>query len=233
MRRHHHGAVQDIERARAHVLRIGPCGIRRWPASCRGSSPGARRPRPSAPGPIRYRCGGRSCRQITLGKSFTKRFAASAEGKVNITCVAQSSSGLFIGEGFSPRLPSGAMPSGSRCFSARIARDHLVEPVELDVQHRAHQLGGARAVAGERLLPVVAAVPVEVAGSIAQRARSATASSLTATPPPSPRGHVLVVVEAERADMADRAEFPALVAAADALAGVLDDDEVVARWRSP
>ncbi len=39
--------------------------------------------------------------------------------------------------------------------------------------------------------------------------------------------HVLVVVEAERADVADGAELTAFVAAADALAGVLDDDELV------
>ena len=85
---------------------------------------------------------------------------------------------------------------------------------------------------GEGLL-VVAALPVEVAGVdraldplrervVVDRDAAALAG-----------GHVLVVVEAEAADVADRAEHPALVAAADALAGVLDHDEVAARGRSP
>src|SRR5579863_9227235 len=38
--------------------------------------------------------------------------------------------------------------------------------------------------------------------------------------------HVLIVIEAERADMTDAAKLSSLVAAADALAGVFDDDEV-------
>ena len=93
-----------------------------------------------------------------------KRFAASAEGKVYITCAAQSWSGLFIGAGLRPRLPSDAVPARIFFFSARIVADHAVEPVELDVEHRAHQLRRPRAVAGERLLLLVAAAPVEVAG---------------------------------------------------------------------
>jgi len=104
--------------------------------------------------------------------------------------------------------------------------DHAVQPVELGVQHGTHQLGGAGAVAGEGLLAVVAALPVEVAGIDGAagplgdlRVGRGDAAALAA-------GDVLEVVEAEGAGMADGAELPALVGAADALAGVLDDDEV-------
>ena len=150
-----------------------------------------------------------------------------------MTWVAQSCSGLFSGAGSRPRLPSDAVPSRMRVPLRAHRRDHPVEAVELDVEHRAHQLGGAGAVAGERLHRVVAALPVEVAG-IDGAARplgdrvvvDGDAAALAA-------GHVLVVIEAEAADVADAAELAALVAAADALAGILDDDQVVRARRSP
>ena len=45
--------------------------------------------------------------------------------------------------------------------------------------------------------------------------------------------HILVVVEAERAEMADAAELSSLKPAADALAGVLNDDQDCVAARSP
>ena len=75
---------------------------------------------------------------------------------------------------------------------------------------------------------VVAALPVEMAG-IDRASRpfgedvviDRDAAAFAA-------GHVLVIVEAERADVPDRAQLAAFVAAADPLAGVFDDDEIAA-----
>ena len=61
---------------------------------------------------------------------------------------------------------------------------------------------------------------------MAQRTRSARRVVVDGDAAAFAAGHVLVVVEAEAADMADGAELAALIAAADALAGILDDDQV-------
>src|SRR6185312_17106709 len=96
--------------------------------------------------------------------------------------------------------------------------DQAVDAVELHVEHGAHQLGRPRTVAGKGFVGLVAAVPVEVAGiDGAARALGETvvveghAAALAA-------GHVLEVIEAEAAGMADGAELAALIAAADTLA---------------
>ena len=79
----------------------------------------------------------------------------------------------------------------------------------------------------------VAAVPVEMAGVDGAAGALGERVVVDGDAAAFARRHVLVVVEAERADMADRAEFPAIIAAADALTGVLDHDEAAALWRFP
>ena len=105
-------------------------------------------------------------------------------------------------------------------------RHHAVDAVELHVQHRAHQFGGARAVAGEGLFLAVAAVPVEVAGVDGAAHALGQPVVVDGNAAAFAAGHVLVVVEAEGADVADGAELAALIAAAHALAGILDDEQV-------
>ena len=61
--RDHHRALEDVERAGALVAASRWCAGPGSPASGRGSSPGGRRRRRSAPGPTRCRCAGRSCRR--------------------------------------------------------------------------------------------------------------------------------------------------------------------------
>src|SRR6185437_7853089 len=102
-----------------------------------------------------------------------------------------------------------------------------VEPVELGVQHRAHELRRPGAVAGEWLDAVAPALPVKSAGVdgatrllgelwVAGRKAAAFAA-----------GDVLVVVEAEGAGVADRAQFPAFVRAAHALTAIFENLEIV------
>jgi hypothetical protein len=142
-------------------------------------------------------------------------------------CAAQSWSGLFMGEGATPLLPRLAVASRRRRRLARIAPTMpsirsswtlSIAPISSD----------ARAPApGEGAQPVGAALPVEVAGvdgaagAFGHRVvRRHDATAFAA-------GHVLEVVEAERARVADAAELPPLVAAADALAGVLQHEKTV------
>ena len=104
--------------------------------------------------------------------------------------------------------------------------DHVVDPVELAVHDRALDLRCARAVrqvAGEALL---ASVPVAPAG--VDRALDALGEGMVVGYHRAPfaTAHVLVVIEAECADVADRAEHSALVGSADALPGVLDHQQV-------
>src|SRR5260370_798583 len=105
--------------------------------------------------------------------------------------------------------------------------DHSVETIELNVEHRARQLGRPGAVARKGFHRVVATEPVEMAridGTTRALGEQVVVDRDAAA---FPTGHILIVVEAECAHMADGAKFSALIAAADALAGVLDDDEIV------
>src|SRR5207245_2854225 len=99
----------------------------------------------------------------------------------------------------------------------------------LYVEHGAHQLGCARAVGDERPNGVAAAVPIEVARIDGATHSFGELCIVGSHPAAFAAGHVLVVVEAESAELADAAEPPALVTAADPLASVLDDDQIAPR----
>src|SRR5690606_35395594 len=99
------------------------------------------------------------------------------------------------------------------------------EPVELDVEHRAEQFRGPRADPGEGPGFIAASLPVEMAGvyvtartlgdlGVAGRDAAALAAA-----------HVLEIIEAERPGMADRAELPAFIGAAYALADILQHED--------
>ena len=105
--------------------------------------------------------------------------------------------------------------------------DHAGEAVKLDVEDGAFDFGGAGASGREQRDGLLTAGPVELAAVdhaadahrrvvVVRDGRAAFACA-----------HVLVIVEAEGADIADAAAHAAFVGAADALAGVFDHQQVV------
>src|ERR1700727_1867201 len=101
---------------------------------------------------------------MTLGCSSVNRGAASSFGRRYITCVEHSCSGLFRGVALRPRLLRWRVPIDDTPLLASHLVDHAVEPVELRIEHCAHDFRSPRAVAGEWLDAVVLALPVKSAG---------------------------------------------------------------------
>ena len=107
-------------------------------------------------------------------------------------------------------------------------RDDPIDAIQLDIEHRAHQFAGARAIAGKRLVVVVPPGPERVTGidgAIDARGNGVVVCGDAAA---FASGHVLVEIEAEGADVADGAELASFIAAAHALAGIFDDQELAA-----
>src|SRR6185437_13591987 len=160
--------------------------------------------------------------RLQLGESRSRLFVRQKKHHLRRAFVL----GAVQGRGFQTEIAevTGALKDAPLLASHLV--DHAVEPVELGVQHRAHELRRPGAVAGEWLDAVAPALPIKSAGVdgaarllgelwVAGRKAAAFAA-----------GDVLVVVEAEGAGVADRAQFPAFVRAAHAQTAIFANLEI-------